>query len=203
MPIDLILPIRAIKFDLTYVQDITPSGYGFIQTTDRVTPFWVAEYTTPPLTGDRLAIMEHLLLQTEGAKNPFYAYDPSRLCPIEYSLAVASTKWGSAVATAGSYGASTLTCNFGEDIYLRAGDYISYELDGARRLHKCTEGGTGATQTLNVKPRPPNFSGSVPLRLVRAACEMKVIGKPDWNKSVETPPSVTFRAVQFINKGGA
>lgn len=198
--IDLILPIKAVQFDLNYNQDITPSGRGFIQTIERSDPFWIAEYTTPPLTGDRLGIVEHLLLQTEGAKNPFFAYDSSKLCPRAYKMQAALAEpWGSATVTAGSRLTASLDLTFGASITLLPGDMIAFDLDGAARLFKCSESRVGTSFTMNVKPRPPyDFSGSIEVRLIRAGCDMKIIGRPEWNKSVDTPPSVSFRAVQYI-----
>src|SRR5690606_30202303 len=106
----------------------------------------VAEYTTPPLTGDRLGWIEHLLLQTEGAKNPFYAYDPRYAHPRAYShQAAAAEPWGTVTCTGGSRLGASIDLTASSSLTLLPGDMIAFELDGAKRLFKSAEARVGTS----------------------------------------------------------
>lgn len=195
-------PIRAHKFDLNNVQDVTPVEGGFIQTIQRAQPFWSAYYESAPLRGDRHNEMVAFLDGLEGSSGSFLAYDPRRPMPYAYRhLPIGSTPWGNDPdVVAGSFTSSTLVFNFDSPITLTKGDYVSFIYGTGWRLFRIRETVTGNAPTVKVSPRPPDFNSSIDCRLVRACCEMKMIGKPEWDDAVDTLPTVKFKASQFIAK---
>lgn len=201
MPVPL--PVNSKKFDLTHSDTITPVGSGHIQTITRLKrPFWVAEYSTPPLREERYQAMVAFLDSLEGSMNTFIGYDPRRPNPLKHMGQV--SPWGTATASSGSYTNSTLTLTFQNAISLSIGDYIQVTIGLAVYLFRAREAkGPATAMAIKVSPRPPDFTGNRPARLGRAGCEMKLIGRPQWSDSVDTYPTVTFQAVQYIERNTA
>lgn len=191
-------PIRAHTFDLNNVQDVTPINGGFIQTIQRAAPFWAASYETAALTRDRKNNMQAFLDLLEGSTDTFFAYDPSRPMPWAYRHQIGAP-WGSDPnVLAGSFTNSTLTFGLTNSITMTKGDYVCFIYGVGWRLYRMMETKTGSNMTMKVKPRPPDFSGSIDCKLYQAGCEMKVIGKPEWSEEVDQPATVKFQATQFI-----
>lgn len=202
--------IATRKFDLVYVQQLSPTGeYGFIQTLDRTAPFWLAEYTTGPLPEDRYRAWINFLDLLEGSRNTFLGYDPRRPMPYMYRTQLTTfdpwTQTGQVAPqiTAFSYANSTITLGRlqnGATIYY--GDYISASIGGIWYLFRSQEyvpSVTGNSVVLDVKPRP-NIANFVATNIrYRMACaEMKVIGRVQEDDSGPGDfPSFAFRAGQY------
>lgn len=211
MPTPIEMPdyIRSYKFDPVYIQQVNPSGeYGFIQTLQRSAPVWMAEYTTGPLSGTRYNEWVTFLDQLEGSMNSFLAYNPRRLMPYAYiNLAVTANPWTQTGQTAPrvtnyDYANSTITLDrLQNGVTITAGDLISFQIDGIWYLFRSqttvnSVSGNGAV--LNVKPRPNirNFIATN-IRYRKACIEMKMLGAPDLQDSVDDFPVYTFRAGQY------
>lgn len=197
-------------FDLSYKQQINPEGSGFIQTLDRATPAWYAEFTTPPLAGEKLGIAQAFIDSLEGALNSFQAYDPGRIMPYAYrGLSVLSDPWtqtGQTAprVTARDYANSTLTIDRLENgAIITKGDLISFHDGVAWHLYRSAADAvvSGNAVILAVKPRPMPIN-TLPsnIRYRKACFEAKIIGGVKWEGSVSTPDSLSFKAVQFINR---
>lgn len=202
--------IDSRKFRLSTAQQLTPSGEnGFIQTLERSSPFWRAEYTTPGLTGDRYNDMVAFLDQLEGAIGTFLAYDPRRPMPWAYrAQPLASTPWGVPNAVAYNYANSTVTLSgVTNGAILTKGDYISFQQGIIWYLFRLQASyiSTGANIVASVKPRP-NLTGVLNsvVRYKKACCEMKMLGLYDENDSVsEVGPSFSFSGTQYIARAPA
>lgn len=201
--------IRSKKFDLMYAQQLSPSGeYGFVQTLDRTAPFWMAEYSTGPLTEDKWQQWITFFDMLEGSRYTFLAYDPRR--PMPYVYAAQSTlndPWtqvGQAAprVTAFDYATSQITLDRLQNAaVITRGDYIGVQVNGIWYLFRSQTfipSVGGNTATITVKPRP-NFSGFVAsnIRYRMAPMEMKIIGKVNEEDQVDDFPSFSFRAGQY------
>lgn len=209
MPIEMPVYIRSKKFDLLYAQQLSPSGeYGFIQTLDRTSPFWMAEYNTGPLVESKWREWMYFFDQLEGSRNTFLAYDPRRPMPSAYAnLSTLSDPWtqtGQAAPriTAFNYASGQITLDRLQNAaVITTGDYIAAQIAGIWYLWRSQTtipGVTGNTATLNVKPRPNiiNFAVSN-IRYRMAPMEMKIVGKVNEDDQVDDFPTFSFRAGQY------
>jgi hypothetical protein len=198
-------------FDLNYNQQLSASGTsGFIQTLDRSSPVWLAEYATPALNGDRYNDWNAFFDALEGSIGTFLAYDPQRPMPYAYrTLSIVSDPWTQVgqVAprvTAQDYANSTITLDrLQTGAIITKGDYISVLIGAIWYLFRAQASYTvvGNGQVVSVKPRP-NIVGLVAtnIRYRRACIEMKMIGKPEESGRVDDLPSFRFRAGQYTNR---
>lgn len=200
--------IRSRKFDLLHAQQLSPSGeFGFIQTMRRTSPFWMAEYTTGPLTETQWQEWTYFFDQLEGSMYTFLAYDPRRPMPYFYrTQPLGNDPWTQAgqVAprvTAQDFTNSTLTLDrLATGALISRGDYISVKVGNIwylfRSQTQLTVVGSGAT--ISVKPRPQIMSlVASDIRYRRASCEMKMLGRPEEEDTVDSLPSYRFRAGQY------
>jgi hypothetical protein len=205
VPVEMPSPllVRARKFDFMPKQDITPMMGGFLQAVDRSTPLWFAEYTTPELTDDNYDIWVAWLDKLDGAIGTFIAQDPRRAKPKLFPLSNA-TPWGAAPqVTAASAINSTLTLgSLTNPSTISIGDYIQFQVGNSIYLHRAAElKVTTTTATVEVRPRPLVTSGfPVAARVVRPGFEARVIGRAPPNLTVEKDNTITFTAVQHINR---
>lgn len=196
-----------------YMQQTTPSGQqGFVQTLNRSSPFWLAQYTTPGLNGTRYNEFITFLDQLEGSMNTFLAYDPRRPMPFAYrTQALASDPWTqtgfAAPLMAGfDYANSTLTMQrLQNGAIVTAGDYISFIDHNCWYLFRIQSNYViaGNAQVMSVKPRPNivGYSAPVDTRYRKACCEMKIIGEVEETDSVDDAgTSFKFNAGQFTNR---
>lgn len=215
MTLQLEIPLKmgftTKTFILGYKQQTTVQTGGFLQTLDRTTPMWFAEYRTPPLRPDRYNDAIGFLLQLDGAMETFLAYDPRRPMPYSHRTAAIGTnpwKWASAgnpQVTAYDYTTSTIT--LGKMLagsVVTPGDYISFKIGNIWYLYRVSVGGVvpaGNALAVQVKPRP-QIVGFVPtdIRYQKAVCEMKMIGGIQEEDSVESLPVLSFKAFQFMNR---
>lgn len=201
MPIPL--PVRSKTFDLVPQQLLTPVTSGFIQTIERTKPFWVAEYSTPPLRDDRYQAMQAFLDALQGAAFPFIGYDPRRIVPYAYKdLPIGATPWGTAQVNSTSTSGSALNLQFGNPTTITRGDFIQFTSNNRVHLYRATETkGPSTNMSLAVVPRPNQLTGPFTARLIRAGAAMKLIpGSVKWTDSVDSLPQVSFQAVQYIDK---
>lgn len=208
IPSGLVFNSRA--FQLGYKQQMTPVSAGFTQTIDRVTPMWWAEYTTPPLNDARYSAAMAFFDALEGSINTFLAYDPQKIMPLAYiNNPITDDPWtqtGFAAprATALNYANSTITLDrLQNGAIISPGDYfafydsIAWFLYRARSSHVVA----GNTATVTVSPRPLTWTGTQKDIVYRkATAEMKVIGGYKETASVGSPPVISFKAFQFINR---
>lgn len=196
------LPVNKKGFELSYQQEVTPVGYGFIQTIERASPFWVASFETPPLSFARDQLLQQFFDQLNGAENTFLGYDLRKPRPHAYTIFTGLEK-----ITEADYSESRVRlAGFSAGAVLTAGDYISYQDGYIWRLHRVKEtvtaDGSGNFFWVKVTPRPRPLSQVCLLRLEKPACEMKILGKVDKQDQVDNPgPSYRFSAVQFIQRG--
>lgn len=196
-------------FRIAHAQQVNPFGdVGFIQTLNRSNPFWVAEYTTPPLTGSSYNDASVFLDSLEGSTNTFLAYDPRRIMPYAYaSHPLGENPWGASPRIiAQDYANSTISLDtMTVGAVITKGDYISVQVGLIWYLFKAqqtvTVGGGGSVAGLIVKPRPA-IIGLVAnvIRYKKACIEMKMIGDYEEDDSVDTFPVFRFRAGQFTNR---
>lgn len=202
-PIEMPSPLKvnAVSFRLARAQQISPAGQGFLQTIERVEPYWVAEYKTPPLSRDQTRILRGFLDQLEGSLYTFLGFDPAFTIPKQYP---SGSGFGTPTVTGVSYANSTLSiASFTVGGWLRQGDYISFQDGNPWRLYRvmadAQANGSGA-MTVTVKPRPAALGGTRTLRLIRAAAEMKMIGQPPDDADVQEGHRISWKAVQFIDR---
>lgn len=204
-----LMGIRGRSFKPAHAQQLSAVGtQGFIQTINRTSPFWVAEYTTAPLAAENWNEAITFLDSLEGAMNSFLAYDPKRVMPFAYKeQAVGAAPWGTPSISGFNYAASTLNITgFISGRTVTKGDYISAQIDGVWYLFRSMQTrstGGGAIADLIVRPRPNimNFTATL-IRYQRACAEMKMIGGYSEEDSVEGFPTLSFRASQFANRAG-
>lgn len=210
LEIPLVMGFVSKTFQLGHRQQITGQTGGFMQTLNRTTPMWYAEYTTPPLRHARYNEVIGFLGRLRGAEETFLAYDPRRPMPYSHRTSPVGTnpwKWASAGnprVTAFSFSAATLT--LGQMLtgaVVTPGDYISFKIGSVWYLYRVLIGGTvsGSTLTVTVEPRPniANFVAT-DIRYEKACAEMKIIGGIKESDSVESLPVINFAAFQFINR---
>lgn len=208
--IPALVGFRRKTFDLRYAQQVSPTGeQGFIQTLNRSSPYWTAEYETPPLSGEALNEMQVFKDSMEGSMNTFLAYDPRKLMPFAYrDQSIAATPWGANPHITGQdYAASALSFgNLAPGAILSKGDYVSAQVGNIWYLFRLQTGGiasgAGFASGLIVKPRPQIIGLNLNvIRYRKAVCEMKIIGGIQEEDSVEdTGTSFRFKAVQHINR---
>jgi hypothetical protein len=212
LEIPAVLGFNSKSFDLNHIQQITPSGRGYLQALDRTTPMWVAEYQTPGLSDTAYDQAIAFLMRLEGAMGTFLAYDPRRPMPRAYqSYSLLSDPWtrsgyDTPVVIGFDYEYSQLSLEqLATGAIITAGDYISFFYDGIwylfRSMTNAVANASGQA-VIEVKPRPylPEDFTSADVRYRKACCEMKVIGGYKENDTVDTTPSFSFRAVQFLNR---
>lgn len=200
------------KFQLGFRQQITPANGGFLQTIDRTTPMWWAEYATKPLFDEALNEVQAFLDQLEGSTYTFLGFDPSRIMPYAYQdLSTLSDPWtqpGQVAPriTAGSYLNSTLTLDrMASGAVISKRDYIAVYDAPAWRLFRVVSPGVAnpaGQVTVGVTPRPKLTNLNIPIRYRRPGAEMKIIGDITETSSVGQGTSFSFRAVQYIEKVG-
>jgi hypothetical protein len=203
-------PCRSKVFQLRHLQQNTPVGSGFIQTIDRSTPGWYAEYETAPLGPAQYAAMISFLMKMEGSMNTFLAYDPRYEMPAAYaSQPVTAHPWvqvGQAHPriTARDYANSTISLDrLLTGAIITAGDYISVLISNVWHLMRCTATHTvsGSTATISVKPRPVfTVSVATDIRYRRACCAMKMLQDYKETDIVDGFPVLRFEAAQFIDR---
>lgn len=165
MPIEMPPYLATRKFDLTYVQQLSPTGEsGFIQTLDRTSPFWLAEYSTGPLVEDRYREWIKFLDALEGSRNTFLGYDPRRPMPYAYRTQLTTfDPWAQSgliapTITAFDYANSTLTIGgLANGVTIYYGDYVSANVGGIWYLFRSQSyipSVTGNSAVISVKPRP-------------------------------------------------
>jgi hypothetical protein len=180
-------------FDIGHAQTLSPGGKGFLQTVQRATPMWFAEYKTAPLRAS------------------FLAYDPRRPMPRAYQhLPTTADPWTATGEVAprvidSDYVTSALLLDRMEPgAIVSAGDYISFELGLKRYLYRVTTGyvaNGGGFAHVFVKPRPFHvLVGTPEIRYRKAVAQMKIIGGYKEEDNVNTLPSFSFKASQFIDQ---
>lgn len=199
------------SFDIGYKQQVNPEAVGFIQTIDRLTPMWWAEYTSVPIPIANLGVVQAFFDSLEGAMNTIQAWDPDRIMPLAYRGLSPDTNdpWTqtgqtSPRVTARDYTASTLTIDRLENgAIITAGDLISFYDGVGWHLYRAAANYVVAsnTATVLVKPRP-RTAATLPanVRYRRACFEGKILGGVKWTSSVGVPDTVTFKVAQFINR---
>lgn len=198
--------VKEKSFQIGYKQQITPGGGGYIQTIDRASPMWTADYTTGTMDEATKGIVQAALDALEGAMGSFLAYDPARLMPLAYAnQPLAATPWGSPTCSAYSFANSQLTLSsMTPGAIVSYGDYISI-YDGVaywlyRSRSQLLVDGTG-TVTLNVSPRP--YSATLTGKAVvyrKAPAEMKIPNGIKETSAVGQGTVLTFTGVQFIKR---
>jgi hypothetical protein len=206
--------VREKTFRLVYRQQLTNVEGGFIQTLDRGTPVWVAEYTTAPLNDLRYNEAIAFCDALEGSANSFLGTDPRRRMPYAYKgQPIGNDPWtqtGQAAPrlTAIDYALSQVTLDrLQTGAVISKGDQFGVYFNPGWLLFRIATAAvvTGThSVTLTVKPRPStSLLGAVlPLNIVyrRPAAEMKMIGNFNEQDSVESLPVLSFKAVQFIDR---
>jgi hypothetical protein len=211
MPLGLEIPTGLVfsskNFRLSHKQQITGQGGGFLQTIDRATPMWLADYATPPLRGDRYNAAIEFLMRLEGSIETFLAFDPRRPMPYNYRTAtVGSNPLGTVTTT--SYNASTGALGLASGSVntapgFVAGDYLSMKIGNIWYLFRVAIGAnlSGQQATVIVRPRLPiTIPNGTVVRYQKACAEMKMIGGFKEDDAVESLPTISFRAAQFINR---
>lgn len=202
---------REKKFQIGRRQQTTPSDGGFIQTIDRVTPTWWAEYVTPPLSPERLNAVQAFLDGLEGATNTFLGYDPYRPMPFAYKhLTTLDDPWTAPgfdaprVVSGDYFNSRIFVDRLAAGAKISVGDYISVFVDPAWYLFRVrvdrTSSGPDKVMPINVQPRPVFSAIEQNMRYRRAPAEMKIIGGYQETTTVDTPTSFSFKAYQFIRR---
>lgn len=200
---------RSKVFDIGHQQQMNPSGdVGFIQTIQRSSPAWFAEYETPPLVGDVENDFQAFKDKLEGSMNTFLAYDPRRMMPYAYrTMTLGSNPWGASPRiTAQDYANSTINLDqLTVGAVVTVGDYISVKVGDIWYLFRASEtktaNGSGVITSLLVKPRPTIISlVTTAIRYQKAVMEMKLIGPVEQEDSVDSFPSYRLRAGQFTRR---
>lgn len=199
------------NFDLVRVQQNTPVGTGYIQTLERTTPMWSATYNSPPLSDDRYDSAIGFLLGLRGSMNTFLAYDPRRPMPRAYQgLPLTANPWTQSGFTAPrvvefNYGEGSLTLDrMANGAIITPGDYISLQVAGIWYLFRAiTKVVASSNQAqVHVEPQPflPEGMSPTNIRYRKACAEMKQVGKFKETDSVDGGVTLSFSAVQFINR---
>jgi hypothetical protein len=204
------LKFNSRRFELGHFQHISPGNLGFLQTFNRSRPGWVAEYTTPPLNEERYNQAIAFFDKLEGSMESFLAYDPRRVMPYAYrQYTIFDDPWTQSgqVAlrvTGYNYAASTLSLDRVQiGANFTQGDYISFKVGLLWYLFRVVTTNVAVANTLTVEVRPrPQITGTLPVnvRYRRACCQMKMLGGVKEEGSVQTNPSFSFRAVQFLDR---
>lgn len=207
---------RSKTFDLNSIQQITPSGRGYIQTLERTTPLWTAEYTTGLLRDNRYDETIAFLDGLDGSMNTFLAFDPRRPMPRAYQhLPLASDPWTRPTFAAPrivsfDYEASTLLLDrLATGAIISKGDYLSVNYQGIwylfrSRWHAVADGDGFASIEVRPRPEMPDTVGNpfvaTNIRYRKACAEMKMVGRPQERDDVDSLPFFSFKAVQFIDR---
>lgn len=199
-------------FTLHSTQQITPSGRGYIQTLERTTPVWMAEYQTPGLVDGAYDDANAFLMSLDQSMNTFLAWDPRRVMPRAYQHMQLTADpwtragWAAPEVDAFDYEFSTLSLQgLVTGAIISPSDYISFFYDGIWYLFRTISGAVGSATgraSVEVRPRPylPNTFTSAAVRYRKACCEMKMLGGYAEKDTVEENPSFSFKAVQFLNR---
>lgn len=199
-------PFSSAVLDIGYKQEITAAGSGFIQTFDRMIPMWYGEFRTPPLRGERYRSFESFLDDLEGAKNTFLAYDLRKIMPYAYSnVSYFNDPWGSPETNGYNPILGTFTLKGGvPNAVITQGDMFSVLVDNSWwlfRIKNTTAFDSGGAATLLVTPRPPvAIVNDIPIRYRRACAEMKIIGGVSKGDSVDSNPTFSFKAFQYLDR---
>lgn len=194
-------PFNSKVFDLRYRQIVTGTEGGFVQTIQRGTPVWYAEYQTPALRLDREITMQSFVDKLRGSLNTFIGYDPRRPRPLAY---INGGSWGTPRLTGTNLSNNLLIMDqWIVGAILTAGDYISYKIGNRWYLHRCVSNAVADSSgiiSVEVVPKPPTFVSIVNLRIEKAGCEMKLIEAPDVKDEIATGKSFSLKAVQYMER---
>lgn len=203
--------VNSVTFQIGHQQQISPGGKGFLQTIQRSTPMWFAEFRSVPLRDDRYDKVIEFLEKLEGSTESFLAFDPRRVMPRAYQhLPTTSDPWTLAGWPAprvvgqdvvqGHLSIDRLEAN----IVITSGDYISFLVGKKWYLFRSIETKVVSGFTdLKVRPRipvEPNLSSFPALRYRRAVAQMKMLGGYKEEDSVDSKPVISFRATQFLDR---
>jgi hypothetical protein len=162
-------PISSGTFELSPIQQVTPTGNsagaGYLQSIDRASPFWLAKYTTSPLSPLKYSAWLGWLDQLEGSNYSFLGVSQRNPVPLAYASqmpgALTSQPWGpGAVVTATNYAdPNTVLNNIPQGsltIYgmaygatLNPGDMISYQSGNMWLLYRVVAPYTFTTEVFN------------------------------------------------------
>lgn len=207
------LPVNSKVFDLAFQEDVSPVGFGFIQTIQRAQPTWLAKYTTPALSATRDQAFQAFLDTLEGSMGIFLGYDPRRPRPYAYRQSAGYAADADPWANVSGVAPNVATADFASRILhvtglangaqFTRGDYIAYKRGNAWYLHRLISNTvvSGTSADLSVSPRPLNSTTSVAARFIKAPAAMKVLGQVDKSDKVDDiGPTYSFSAVQFIDR---
>lgn len=192
-------------FDLRRINVTSQTGAGSFHTMQRYDPLWEAEYVLPALTREQYGAWHAWIMSLRGGAKRFWAYDPHRPRPINYTTLTGLTKFGGGSfatgeaalvsATGTTFNVNTLPANF----VLKAGDYFSIAGAVQRSLHKVTEDVTAnASGVAAITAEPAVFlpvSGGAIVYFEKPSVAMRISAVDGLQREVN-PTGFTFRAIQ-------
>ena len=163
-PLDFLatFPGTTTRFELTHMQEVSPTRGGKTVAVDTGPALWEADYETKPLVASQWRKWKAQLALLDGSINTFYGYDLRGCFPIEYPGG--RSGWdGTAGVALSSHSVANSTLSFtglpiGPRYQIRAGDYVAFtDAAGSRHLYQylvdALAGTTGYSGALEVRPR--------------------------------------------------
>lgn len=163
-------------FQLQSRQEFSRTAGGVTYGKDLGPALWFAEYTTAPLPNDDAIAFEASLNALGGVIGTFEVYDLRRPYPRQYKDGNFTDSGKVASASGTKLSLKELPASF----ELKAGDYLSLEVQGQRVLHQIVEDVTadssGDTIEFAVRPEPwPGTVADIAVTLKKPACRMALL----------------------------
>lgn len=200
-----ILPANSVKFRLDYGQELSGRGSGEIIAADLRPARWMAQISAEVIDHDRLAAIQAMVEQLDGAIGTFLLWDQSKLYPATDPTGSIVGASAVKIKTVGSNGKSFALKGLPAAYVLTRGDLIQVTYAGGRiSLHRVMEAtvtadGSGDTAEFEVRPRIiAGMATDDVVNLKKPCGEFKML-PGSWDPvAADIRGNVSFQAIQKL-----
>lgn len=215
-PIDLLLgfPGMSTRFELVYVQEVSPTRGGVQYSADLGPALWEADYQSRVLKPSELRLWKARLASLENGAKTFKGYDLTACYPLAYPRG----SWPTGLSFGGIGSLNDIDESSYKELRIAGlpagfviseGDYLSFAYDGYRALHQAVASvmanGDGLTPFLEVRPaiRPTDDHQSSPqpeVDMVKPHAIMTIVpGSVSAPASLDGRGTISFSARQTLS----
>lgn len=193
----------ACSFDLMHQQAMSLTGGAQPNVASMGPSYWMASYSTEPLSRDHFAQWVAWLDSLRGGLRTFRGRPALWKWPQNYPRGFSAIGFDG-IGNLSAIGSlrDTITVNeMTNGMILKAGDFLSIPVAARQHLHRIVEGGTVASGsvTLGVEPTiRPNATTGVAVLFEAPYCEMVLVGKPSVSREGTRGGSISFAAQQVL-----
>jgi hypothetical protein len=163
-------------FQLVARQELSRTAGGTTYGKDLGPALWQASYTSAPIPHSKAVSFEASLNKLNGVIGTFDAYDLRHPYPLQYP----NGNFADDATIASINGTKISLKDLPASFQLKAGDYLSMEVQGRRVLHQCVQDviadSDGETTEFEIRPEPwPGTEEDIAVTLKKPACRMALM----------------------------